>query len=207
MGEITTLLALWRAGDTDALHRLTPLVYEQLRRVALSYVRYQNPSHSIQQPTELINELFVDLLRLRRVELTDRQHFFALSARVMRQILIKHARARAAGKRGGDSGGSNGRIENLPLDEELDWSGFYSKTASLPGNLDVLDLNAAMDELEAYDEAVLRTVELRYFFGLTAEETAETLELSKATVDRHIRFALSWLHSRLHPSPQQRPAP
>lgn len=192
MGEITKLLALWRGGDAEALHRLTPLVYEHLRSVAGAYMRREDAGHRF-QPTELINELFVDLLRLKRVDIEDRNHFFALSARVMRQILVGHARSRVAEKRGG-------QMENLPLDEELDWSG-----VSLSGHrAEVLDLNAAMNELEEYDEIAVRAVELRYFFGLTADETAESLGLSKATVDRHVRFALSWLHSRLHRQPAQK---
>lgn len=192
MGEITKLLALWHGGDREALHRLTPLVYEHLRMVAGRYMRHEDAGHPLLRPTELINELFLDLLRLKRLAIEDRNHFFALSARLMRQILIKHARSRTAEKRGG-------RAENLPLDDELNWSG-ASLDVSRP---EVLDLNSAMDELELYDESALRAVELRYFFGFTAEETAESLGVSKATVDRHIRFALSWLHSRLHSQPRK----
>lgn len=183
-GEITVQLKRWRAGEPTALSQLTPLVYNQLRNLARAFAG--GPPAGRLQATELVNELFVELLRARRVEFNDRQHFFAFSARVMRQILIHEARTSSAAKRGG------GRAL-LPLEAELEWV-----DASL-GNPKTLDLEAALEELERLDEACVRVVELRYFFGFTAEETAELLEISKSTVDRHVRFGLTWLHSRLHP--------
>lgn len=184
-GQITSQLRQWREGDREALDRLTPLVYERLRVLAGTYLGREKDDHPL-QPTELVNELFVDLLRLKRVEIGDRNHFFALAARVMRQILVRHARTTQAERRGG-------HVVTLPLDAELAWTGGES------GDPTALDLNGVMDELEKLDEAAVRAVELRYFFGFTANEAAKVLGTSKATVDRQVRFALAWLHSRLHP--------
>lgn len=135
-----------------------------------------------------MNQLFVELLRAQRVELKDRRHFFAFSARIMRQILIHEARAVAPGKRGGAR-------SILPLDAELLWSDADT------GDPELLDLEGALDELERLDEACVRVIELQYFFGFTADETAGIFEISKSTADRHVRFGLTWLHSRLHLDP------
>jgi RNA polymerase sigma factor (TIGR02999 family) len=181
--EITLLLQQWRSGDQEAGERLTPLVYDQLRKIADSYLRRESAGHSL-QPTELVNELFVELLKLNRLTWKDRSHFFVFSAKIMRQILIAHARRTKAAKRGGD-------LEHLPLNAELSWIG-------LPEDPDTLDLAEAIAELEQADEQKVRVLEMRYFFGFTAEETAAVLGISKATVDREIRFTLGWLHQRLH---------
>jgi len=184
-GEITLLLHQWRSGDLEAGERLTPLVYDQLRKIAESYLRREHPDNSL-QPTELVNELFVELLKLNRLTWKDRSHFFVFSAKIMRQILIGHARRTKAAKRGGE-------LEHLPLNAELDWIGE-------PDVPETLDLATALDELELADAQKVRALEMRYFFGFSAEETAELLGISKATVDREIRFTLGWLHQRLHPS-------
>jgi RNA polymerase sigma factor (TIGR02999 family) len=183
--DITLLLRQWRSGDQDAGERLTPLVYDQLRKIAESYLRRESASHSL-QPTELVNELFVELLKLNRLTWKDRSHFFVFSAKLMRQILIGHARHTKAAKRGGE-------LEHVPLNAELGWVG-------PPDDPETLDLASAIDELEQADEQKVRALEMRYFFGFTAEETAEVLGISKATVNREIRFTLGWLHQRLHPS-------
>lgn len=180
-GEITIQLQRWREGDPNALTHLMPLVYNQLRSLARAYLR----GAAKLQATELVNEMFVQLLRSRRVEFNDRQHFFAFAARVMRQTLIHEARRADAGKRGG------GRTL-LPLDAELAW-------VEAANNAESVDLETALQQLEALDDVCVRIIELRYFFGFTADETAELLSISKASVDRSIRFGLSWLHSRLHP--------
>ena len=182
MAEITEYLSRWKNGDASALEQLTPLVYDELRTVAAASLRRGG---SGQQVTELVGQLFVELLQRRQVDLPDRKHFYAFSARIMRNILTDHVRAAKAAKRGGE-------LAHVPLDPELAWTGHGTEA-------DTLDLNAAMTELEGLDPDKVRALELRYFFGLTAEETAEVLEVSKATVDREIRFALSWLHSKLHP--------
>lgn len=182
LGEITVLLERWSEGDTSAIAKLTPLVYDELRTVAGAYVRRgANPALQV---TELLGQLFIELLQLGKVELADRRHFFAFAACVMRNILADHARAAKAAKRGAD-------LEHLPLNAELAWVG----PASDPGTL---DLEAALTELEQVDPKKVRAVELRYFFGFTAEEAAEALQISKATVDREVRFALAWLNCRLH---------
>ncbi len=119
------------------------------------------------------------------MELQDRRHFFVFSARLMRQILIDHARELKAAKRGAE-------IRRIPLNPELAWTGPDQDASTL-------DLNAALDQLEALDESKARVVELRYFFGFTSEESADLLGVSKSTIDRDVRFALTWLHAALHP--------
>jgi RNA polymerase sigma factor (TIGR02999 family) len=133
----------------------------------------------------LVDELFLEMLKSKSVDIQDRQHFFALSARVMRRILIRQARELHAEKRGGG-------LRPLPLDAELAWTG-------TPDRPEMHDLDAAMDELGRLDEACLRTVELRHIFGFTAEEAAALTGVSKPTIDRQLRFALAWLRDRLHP--------
>lgn len=184
-GEITTQLIEWSRGDSAALERLTPLVYERIRALAGAYLRQERNGQPF-QPTELVNELFVELLRLKKVEIKDRNHFFALAARVMRQILIHQARLTSTERRGA-------RARHLPLDAELSW------TSNGGEGIPSLDLHTVMEELEQFDPNAVRAVELRYFFGFTAEEAAEVMGASKSAIDRQIRFALTWMHSRLHP--------
>lgn len=162
---------------------LTPLVYDELRTVAGAYVRRGLAGAGL-QVTELVGQLFVELLELDRVKLNDRRHFFAFSARIMRNILADQARGAKAAKRGAE-------LEHLPLNAELAWVGPSSEASTL-------DLEAALEELELLDAGKVRAVELRYFFGFTAEEAAQALDVSKATVDRDVRFALAWLNARLH---------
>ncbi|MEZ5356357.1 MAG: ECF-type sigma factor [Bryobacteraceae bacterium] len=183
-GDVTVQLRRWSEGDHAALERLTPFVYENLRTIASSFLSRERDGHTL-QPTALVNELFLELLNVKRVTIADRNHFFAFSARVMRRILIQHARAAKAEKRGAG-------LRNIPLNAELAWTGG-------PDAAPTLDLEAVMNELENLDGDCVRAIELRYFFGFTAEETAELLGSSKSTVDRHVRFALTWMHSRLHP--------
>ncbi|MBS1829661.1 MAG: RNA polymerase subunit sigma-70 [Acidobacteria bacterium] len=182
-GEVTVLLGRWRQGDALAFTELTPLVYDELRTVAGAYVR-RGMGNGL-QVTELVGQLFVELLQMQRVSLQDRRHFFVFSARVMRNILADQARAAKAEKRGAE-------LEHIPLNAELGWVGPPTDPATL-------DLEAAMGELEEHYPETVRAVELRYFFGFTSQEAAEVLELSKATIDRQVRFALAWLNCRLHP--------
>ena len=181
-GEITGWLEQWAHGDPDALDRLAPLVYDQLRVIADNLLRREAVDHTL-QPTALVSETFLKLLELHKVSLNDRSHFFAFAARLMRRVLIDHARREKAAKRF-----STGR---LPLDPELGWAGSVNEES--------LDLNSALDELETLDAKGVRALELRYFLGCTGEETAALLGLSGSTVDRSLRFSLAWLHSRLHP--------
>lgn len=182
-GDITAILRRWTAGDATATSDLAPLVYEHLRKVALSYLRKERADHTL-QATGLVNELFVRLLRLTRVEVHDRTHFYAFAARAMRGILVDHARARAAAKRAG---------VQIPLAPDLAWI-----DADGPA---MLDLGAALDELEALDQTKARIVELRVFLGCTAAEAAEMTGVSKATADRGYKFALGWLADRLGGTP------
>jgi RNA polymerase sigma factor (TIGR02999 family) len=181
-GEVTGWLEQWAQGEPAALDQLAPLVYDQLRRIADNLLRNEAPDHTL-QPTALVSETFLRLIELHKVTLNDRSHFFAFAAKLMRRVLIDHARRAKAAKRS-----LPGR---LPLDSELGW------TESI--NEQSLDLSTALEELEALDATGVRALELRYFLGCTGEETAALLGLSASTIDRSLRFSLAWLHSRLHP--------
>ena len=181
-GEITLLLARWRDGEASAFSELTPLVYAHLREVAAAYVRRErNPD--VLQATALVNELYLRLLKQKKAEWDDRRHFYAFAAKVMRMILIDHARETQAQMRGG------GRMR-IPLSDDLAWVNI--------GSPELLDLNRALDELGEIDARKVQLVELRYFLGCTAEETASLMQVSKATVDRELRFIKSWLYRRIH---------
>jgi len=182
-GEITLLLAKWKDGDPLAFEELMPLVYPHLREVAGAYVRRErNPD--VLQATVLVHELYLRLLNQKKVIGEDRRHFYAFAAKVMRMILIDHARERQAQIRGGG-------YDRVPLSDDLVWVDI--------GSPELLDLNHALDELGALDAGKVQLVELRYFLGCTAEETADLMQVSKSTVDRDLRFAKSWLYRRLHP--------
>lgn len=183
-GDITLVLQRWRDGDPGAIQELAPLVYERLRRYALSYVNREQKYHTL-QATGLVNELFVVLMQQSRVDLSDRVHFFAFAARLMRRILVDHARAQQSAKRGGGQ-------QAVPLCRELAWVD--------PESPVMLDLANALDELESVQERKARLVELRVFVGLTADEAADLLGISKATADRDFRFALAWLADRIQGS-------
>ncbi len=182
-GDITILLDRWRGGDRSAVDELTPLVYGQLRTVALSYLRREWSGHTI-DPTGLVNELFLVLLREQKARFDDRAHFFAFCARAMRRILVDQARMRDAAKRGA----GEAPVELLP---EIAWVD--------PAGPEMLDLDRALDELEALDARKARAVELRVFLGCSAVEAAELMGISKPTLDRDLRFALAWLYERMNP--------
>jgi RNA polymerase sigma factor (TIGR02999 family) len=181
-GEVTGWLEQWAQGEPAALDQLAPLVFDQLRTIADNLLRNEAPDHTL-QPTALVSETFLRLIELQKVTLNDRSHFFAFAAKLMRRVLIDHARRAKAAKRSVPGW--------LPLDPELGWTGSVNEQS--------LDLSTALDELESLDATAVRTVELRYFLGCTGEETATLLGLSASTVDRSLRFSLAWLHSRLHP--------
>ena len=180
-GEITELLHRWEEGEPGAVDALAPLVYDQLRGIAEACLRRERPEHTL-QPTAVVNEVFVDLLRLRRVALHDRAHFFTFAAQLIRRILIDSARKAKTEKRGLG-------WQRVPLDAELAWLGGESAES--------LDLSAALNELAEFDAAKTRTVELHYFLGCTLDETADILGVSKSTVERNVRFSLAWLGQRL----------
>lgn len=175
--EITQLLIAWSAGDAQALEKLTPLVYDQLHRTAKRYMAHERGDHTL-QTTALINEVYLRLVDLNRVRWQDRAHFFAVCARLMRRILTDFARSQNAQKRGG-------KVPELSLDEELYLS---HEPAS-----DLVALDSALNRLAQIDERKSGVVELRFFGGLSAEETAEVLGVSKETVKRDWRLAKLWL--------------
>jgi RNA polymerase sigma factor (TIGR02999 family) len=184
--EVTQLLQQWCDGRTDALDRLMPEIYAELRRLAASYMRRERPSHTL-QPTALVNEAFLKLVDQRAVRWQSRAHFFGIAAQAMRRILTDHARARAAGKRGDG-------IRPVSLDDAV-------ALTEMP-SIDVLALDEALTRLAAFDLQQSRIVELRFFGGLTMEETAELLQISPATVGREWTLAKAWLFAELEPSPR-----
>jgi RNA polymerase sigma factor (TIGR02999 family) len=182
-GEITLLLARWNDGEPAAFEELMPLVYPHLREVAAAYVRRErNPD--MLQGTALVHELYLRLLNQKKAAWEDRRHFYTFAAKVMRMILIDHARENQAQMRGGNA-------ERVPLSDDLAWVNIDSP--------ELLDLNRALDELGALDPRKVQLVELRYFLGCTAEETASLMDQSKATVDRELKFTRSWLFRRIRP--------
>lgn len=180
-GDVTQLLQRWTSGQTDSLDPLFNLVYPRLRQIANALFRGEAPE-SMLQPTGVVNELFIKLVRQHSLRFDNREHFFSLAASLMRRILVDHARAAHRDKR---SGG-----DKVPLHEDLIW------VSSMP-SADLLDIDRALEELQRIDPRKSRMVELRFFLGSTAEETAELLHTSKATVDRELKFARGWLHDRL----------
>jgi RNA polymerase sigma factor (TIGR02999 family) len=179
-GEITQLLHKWSDGESEALAPLFEQAYPQLRRIAGALFRGERPENVL-QPTAVVNELFLKLVQERSLKFEDRQHFYSLSARLMRRILVDCARSEGRQKR-------NGGVM-LPLEDNMAWCDATQA--------EVLDLDRVLDELGAIDANKCRVVELRFFMGFTAEETAEMMEMSKATVDRDLRFARGWVRHRL----------
>ncbi len=177
---VTRLLLDWRGGSDEALDLLMPVVYDELRSLAEGYLNRERPGHTL-QPTALVHEAYLRLVDM-DVAWQDRAHFFALSARLMRRILVDHARARASQKRGGG-------LRPVTLEEGL------AATADRPEELIALD--DALTRLAELDERKAKVVELHYFGGLSYDETAEVVGISPATVDRDLRFAKSWLLNEL----------
>ncbi|MEO6830110.1 MAG: ECF-type sigma factor [Acidobacteriaceae bacterium] len=182
-GEITVLLHEWGEGKPAAMDHLFELIYPQLRRIAGALFHGERPENVL-QPTSVVNELFLKLIRQRSLRFEDREHFYSLSARIMRRLLVDHARSEGRQKRDGGI--------PVPLHEELAW--VDAKSAEL------MDLDRVLEELEDLDKRKCRMIELRFFLGFTAEETAELLNTSKASVDRELRFVRGWLYDRLHTS-------
>jgi RNA polymerase sigma factor (TIGR02999 family) len=174
---ITELLQAWGNGDDGALEQLTPLVESELRRLARAYMRRERRDHTL-QTTALVNEAFLRLTDARRVRWQDRAHFLVISARLMRRVLVDHARARGSGKRGGGA-------ERVTLDEGV--------AASPEPGVDVLALDRALEALAAVDVRKSRVVEMRFFGGMSVEEAADALHVSPDTVKRDWRLAKLWL--------------
>lgn len=180
-GNITLLLRNFREGDRAAGEELFTQVYSELRKIAGSYLRRQAAHHTL-QPTALLHEAYVKLCCAKRAEFRDRFHFYAATAAAMRHILVDHARAKHSEKRGG-------WLTPVPLNPEL--------TAAGDCDAAVLALDDALASLATLDERKARVLELRYFGGLSIEDTAEALEISPATVGRETRFAEAWLRREL----------
>lgn len=179
--EVTRLLVELRNGSSEAETKLIPLVYEHLHRLAAHYMRSERPDHTL-QATALVNEVYLRLVAQKGTEWKDRAHFFGIAARLMRQILIEHARAHQAAKRGG-------KLRKLPLDQGLEFSSAKAR--------ELLQLDEALESLALIDPQQARVVELRFFGGLTVEETAEVLGVSSRTVKRDWAVARAWLHGEL----------
>ena len=180
---ITQLLHRWRAGDAAALDVLAPLVYGELRRLAASYLRRERAGHGL-QPTDLVHEAFVRLIKQDTPDYQNRAHFMAIAAGHMRQILIDHARRRLRQKRGG-------RAVTVALDP--------NEIAVDPAPIDVLDLDAALIELAGFDARKSRILEMHFFGGLSYDDIAAVLDVHVNTVARDLRLARAWLLSRLRP--------
>ncbi|MFN7919017.1 MAG: sigma-70 family RNA polymerase sigma factor [Bryobacteraceae bacterium] len=180
-GEVTRLLAEWRSGAPQAFEELVPLVYDQLHRIAIGAMRRERLDHTL-QATALVNELYVRLLNQRSIGWNDREHFFTFAARVMRNILIDHARANKAARRGGAG-------RKLPIADDLAWVDTTDEG--------LLDLEVKLAQLEQMDSRKARLVELRFFLALTNDEAAEVLGISRATVERDVKFVRAWLYREL----------
>lgn len=178
--ELTALLRAWREGDEAAEEQLLEVVYAQLRRLAGGVMKGERPAHTL-QPTALVHDAYLRLVDS-DVSFANRAHFFALAARVMRRVLVDHAKARSRQKRGGDA-----------VRVTLDTKQAIAERVDAP----IEALESALQELESLDVRKARTVELHFLAGLTYEEIAEVLEVSRPTVQRDLRFAKAWLHQRL----------
>ena len=180
--QVTQLLSKWSEGDQSALEELTPLVYDELRRLAHGYMSGARPDHTL-QTTALVNEAYLRLARQPHPNWNDRAHFFAVAAKAMRQILVNYAMSYNAQKRGG------GGAHKIQLDEVALVAEAESK--------EVIELNDALDRLGELDPRKAQVVELKYFGGLNQDEIAEVLKVSAVTVRREWRFAKAWLHNDL----------
>ena len=178
--DVTGLLLEWQQGDSAALDKLTPLVYDELRRIAHRYMQRERDGHTL-QTTALVNEAYVRLAGQQRIDWQNRAHFFAVTAQVMRNLLIDHARRRHYAKR---------EAQHVPLD---DVAGAMSQMRAA----ELVALDEALNELATLDPRKSRVVELRYFGGLSIEETADVLEVSPMTVRRDWRVAKAWLYRTL----------
>lgn len=179
--QITVLLEQWGEGDPQALEKLTPLVYGELHRLASRYLRRERPDHTLQS-TALVNEAYLKLVGQHSMRWQNRAHFFGIAAQLIRRILVDHARSRAAEKRGSSA-------PKLSLEEVPE--------AAAVRELDLVALDDVLDDLAKIDPRQSRVVELRFFAGLSVEETAEVMQMSPATVKREWTAAKAWLFRQL----------
>jgi RNA polymerase sigma factor (TIGR02999 family) len=179
--EVTELLIEWSNGNKTALDKLMPLIHEELRRLAHHYMSHERPGHTL-QTTALVNEAYLRLVNRKSVHWQNRAHFFAIAATLMRSILVDHARSHAYAKRGGDA-------RKITIDEAM----IVSKERAA----EVVALDDVLKQLANFDPQQSRIVELRFFGGLTIDETAEVLALSPATIKREWSTARAWLYREL----------
>lgn len=179
-GELTNLLRLWNEGDGHAHDGLWPLVYDELRRLAGALMKNEQRGHTL-QPTALVNEAYLKLIELNRIRFRDRAHFFAMASRMMRRILVDHARSRGARKR---DGGERVTLDTVDINQHVPL-------------VDLLDLDTALSALERMDPTKAQVVELRFFGGLRNKEMAGALGCSERTVRRHWSVAKLWLFREL----------
>lgn len=181
MTGVTLLLQKWKQGDRNALERLTPMIYPELRRLARIHMRKEREGHTI-QPTALVHEAYLRMAGSSSPEFENRSHFFAIAANLMRQILVDYAREQHAQKRGSGQ-------KPLNLDD--------CQTFSLDQSDNLLYLHEALERLEAFDERKSKALEMRFFGGLTSHEIAEALGISIPTVTREMRLATAWLRKEM----------
>ena len=182
-GKVTMILGQMRAGDRDAAARLVPLVYEELRAIARGHLKRERPGHSL-QPTALVNEVWLHFMKGADLDLSNRSHFLAVAANAMRRLLIDHARARGAAKRGGGW-------------EKVSLSAQAGRSQGKGDDVDVVALHEALNRLEQLGERLARVVELRFFGGLTVQEVAEVLGVAPVTVEKDWTKAKAWLRREL----------
>ncbi len=183
--EVTKLLQAWSEGNVAARDLLMPLVYDELRRRASDYLRRERPGHTL-QPTALVHEAYLRLVDQRRMAWRNRAQFFGIAAEMMRRVLVDHARANRAAKR-------SGMLSRVTLDPEV--------AVTQPVDIDILDLDAALARLAAFDDRKSRIAELRFFGGLSLKEAGEVLNISLATVERDWQVARAWLFDALSRRP------
>lgn len=189
MENVTDLLVRYSDGDKGALEAILPVVYLELRRLAQSYMRKENSAHTL-QATSLVHEAYFRLINQKSVQWKNRSHFFGIAAQVMRRILVDHARSKLADKRGGDA-------TKLNFDEAFHWTPQDDRSE------EILLVDSLLERLQAMDERQAKIVEMRFFSGLSVEETAEALEISPATVKREWSVAKAWLYRELSRNDEQ----
>jgi RNA polymerase sigma factor (TIGR02999 family) len=190
--DMTALLEAWSDGDLEARDRLVPMVYGELRRRAAAFLRRERAGHTL-QPTALVHEAYLRLIKQDRADWRNRAQFFAVASEIMRRVLVDRARARRMAKR-------SGRWARVSLVDDV--------ARAAPREVDVLDLDTALDELAAFDRRKARVAELRFFAGLSLEEIGLVLDTSVATTMRDWQAARAWLFRRLRPGPaRQEPRP
>lgn len=185
--DLTQMLLKLSEGNTQVVDDILPLIYDELRNLAGNYLRRERNDHTL-QPTALVHEAYLKLIDQKQVKWQNRAHFFGIAANIMRRILVDYARQHKAEKRGGDA-------EKMPLEEEI-------VIVSSGKSAELLALDEALETLAQIDPQKSKIVELRYFGGLSVEETAEVLGVSEITVKRHWRMAKAWLYGQLSPANQ-----